>query len=282
MPKISVIIPIYNTGKYLTECLDSVIQQTFSDIEIICINDGSPDNSQKILEKYAKHDSRIQVITQKNLGVVIARNNGIAHATGDFIFPLDSDDVITPDCLEKLYNKITSSKYRVVMCNAVTFGKINRFFPQPRLNKFEMYGYHECCIISALFYRQDFIKFGGYCTDFNGYSGDDMDYWLHYIDNNIPMVRIPDVLFLYRAKEESESTWRNYNAQESRRRYEYKEKLLRMRHPKMKPWAFLYRFLHNKFCRFFYCVVEKNGKQKIRILKEIKIPISRKTYETNG
>jgi glycosyltransferase involved in cell wall biosynthesis len=279
MPKISVIIPVYNTSKYLSECLDSVLNQTLSDIEIICINDGSLDNSLAILKKYAKQDKRIKVLDQKNQGVVVARNNGIAMATADFVYPLDSDDIIVPDCLEKLYNKITQSDYRVVMSNATMFGKYNGFFSQPKLKKLQMYGLHENCIISALFYRKDFIKFGGYCTDFNGYGGDDMDYWLNYIDNNLPMIRLPEILFLYRTKKDSESLWKNYSYEERLARYQYKEKKLQSRHPKMKPWVWLYKFLHGKLCRFFFCTIKKDEKYFYRIFKIIKIPVNKNNVE---
>ncbi len=270
MPKISVIIPVYNTGKYLAECLDSVINQTLADIEIICVNDGSTDNSAKVLDKYAKQDSRIKILKQKNSGVVVARNNGIAHATADLIYPLDSDDIIVPNCLEKLYNTIVTSKYRVVMSNAHTFGKYSDVFPQPKLNKLQMYGWHENCIISGLFYKNDFLKFGGYCTDFNGFGGDDMDYWLNYIDNNIPIIRLPDILFYYRIKDDSESLWKNYTPDERRKRYEYKEKILRSRHPQMKKWVRLYKLLNGKICRFLFRI--QNGKIKI-----FKIPVCKIT-----
>ncbi len=266
MPKISVIIPVYNDEKYIAETLDSVIAQTFTDWEAICVNDGSTDNSLKILKQYAKSDKRIHIIDQKNQGVVIARNNAISKSKSDLIYPLDGDDIIKPDCLEKLYNKITNSNYRVVMSNVRTFGKINGFFKQPKLNKLQMYGWHECCIISALFYKSDFLKFGGYCEDFNGYGGDDMDYWLNYIDNNLPMIRLNDILFLYRIKEDKESLWKNYPFQERIRRHEYKEQKLMEKHPKMKKWVRLYKFINGKICRFFFRI--QDGYIKI-----FKIPV---------
>lgn len=92
MPKISVIIPIYNMDAYLRDCLNSVLSQTLNDIEIICINDGSTDYSQMILEEYAWKDKRIRVISQTNQGVAVARNNGIEQAKGEFLFFLDPDD----------------------------------------------------------------------------------------------------------------------------------------------------------------------------------------------
>lgn len=252
MPKISVIIPVYNTEKYLAECLNSVLNQTFTDWEAICIDDGSTDNSLEILKEYANKDKRIKILTQTNQGVVVARNNGIKQATAELIYPLDSDDIIDKDCLKVLYNKISTTTNRVVASEVKMFGKFNTFFTQPDFTKYQMYGYHECCIISALFYKSDFERFGGYKIDFNGYGGDDMDYWLNYIDNNLPMLRVPDILFFYRTKEDNESVWKNYPLKERQKRYEHKEQLLHKYHPKMKKWILIYNFLHSKFIRFLY------------------------------
>lgn len=104
MPKISVIIPIYNVEKYLRRCLDSVLNQTFTDWQAICVNDGSPDNSDKILDEYAKKDSRFIVVNKKNGGLSDARNVGMEHATGDYILYLDSDDFIHPQTMEIAYS----------------------------------------------------------------------------------------------------------------------------------------------------------------------------------
>ncbi len=109
MAKVSVIVPVYNVEKYLEECIESLINQTLTDIEIICINDGSTDNSLKILEELQKKDNRIKIINQKNSGVSSARNNGIENATGEYIGFVDSDDWIDSDYYEKLYN--TAKKY---------------------------------------------------------------------------------------------------------------------------------------------------------------------------
>ena len=91
-PKVSVIIPVYNVEEYLRECLDSVVNQTLKEIEIICVDDGSTDNSLEILKEYAKKDSRITVITQQNLHAGVARNAGLAVAKGEYVHFLDSDD----------------------------------------------------------------------------------------------------------------------------------------------------------------------------------------------
>ena len=103
MPKISIIIPVYNLEQYIAKCVESCINQTLEDIEIICINDGSKDQSLSILTKLAVSDHRIQVIDTPNQGVVRARETGIAQATGEYITFIDGDDYISLDAMETLY-----------------------------------------------------------------------------------------------------------------------------------------------------------------------------------
>ncbi len=117
LAKISVIVPVYNVEEYLRECLDSVVNQTLSDLEIICINDGSTDNSLKILKEYAKKDSRIKVIDKKNEGLSATRNLGIDIATGEYIGFLDSDDWIDLDFYEKLYDAAKKYKADIACTN---------------------------------------------------------------------------------------------------------------------------------------------------------------------
>ena len=119
MPKVSVIIPVYNVEKYLSECLDSVVNQTLKDIEIICVNDGSPDGSAEILEEYAQKDNRIKVITQENRGVSEARNSGLKIASGEYIAFLDSDDYIDLKFFEQLYKRGIESNSDVVVCENI-------------------------------------------------------------------------------------------------------------------------------------------------------------------
>ena len=95
MSEISVIIPVYNVEDYLEKCLDSVCNQSFQDIEIICVNDGSSDNSLEILNKYALKDKRIKIISQPNQGLGAARNNGLNHACGNYIISLIQMIILT-------------------------------------------------------------------------------------------------------------------------------------------------------------------------------------------
>ena len=101
--KVSVIIPIYNPGESIINSLNSVISQNLKEMEIICINDGSTDNSQNFLEEYGKRDSRLKIIKQKNLGAGLARNKGIETAKGEYILFLDSDDWIEENGNRRIY-----------------------------------------------------------------------------------------------------------------------------------------------------------------------------------
>lgn len=107
--KVSIIVPIYNTAKYLKRCLDSILNQTHQNLEIILVDDGSPDDAGKIADTYAKKDSRVKVIHQKNAGQSAARNHGLEIATGDFISFVDSDDEIKPNFITSLLSAYSDS-----------------------------------------------------------------------------------------------------------------------------------------------------------------------------
>ena len=114
-PKISVIIPVYNVEKYLRECLDSIVNQTFKDIEIICVDDGSTDKSLEILREYEQKDKRIIVISQPNKGVSTARNIGMQQATGKYMMFVDSDDYIAQNACELIYNAAEEKRCDILL-----------------------------------------------------------------------------------------------------------------------------------------------------------------------
>ena len=116
-PKLSIIVPVYNVEAYLGKCLDSILEQTLEEIEIICVNDGSTDTSGEILRKYAEKDSRILLIEQENQGLGAARNAGIEKARGEYIGFVDSDDFVDPAMFEKLYEKAKKYGSDVVLTN---------------------------------------------------------------------------------------------------------------------------------------------------------------------
>lgn len=114
-PKVSVIVPVYNVEKFLEQCLDSILDQTLENIEVICVNDGSTDNSSAILEKYAKKDPRVKVITQENSGMSSARNTGMRYAVGKYVAFVDSDDFIATDMMEKLYSRAEATDAEITV-----------------------------------------------------------------------------------------------------------------------------------------------------------------------
>ena len=116
MEKISIVIPTYNSEKYIKRCVDSVRNQLYENIEILIIDNGSTDNTQQICEEYAKKDRRIKNIQSNRFGVSAARNIGLEHATGKYIQFLDSDDAIKPNMISCLYEKMTSTNADVVIC----------------------------------------------------------------------------------------------------------------------------------------------------------------------
>ena len=126
MIKVSVIMPVYNVGKYLNECIDSVINQTLKDIEIICIDDGSRDNSLNILNSYKEKDNRIHIIQQQNQYAGIARNNGLKMATGKYIIFLDSDDWFDRNMLESMYNQAEKDNSDIVICGWKNFNNLTK------------------------------------------------------------------------------------------------------------------------------------------------------------
>lgn len=115
--KISIVIPVYNTSKFLNKCLDSVINQDIQEIEIICVNDGSTDNSLEILEQYKIRDERIIIVNKNNGGLSSARNKGISISKGKYILHLDSDDWLENQCLKSLYDYAEENNYDIVSFN---------------------------------------------------------------------------------------------------------------------------------------------------------------------
>lgn len=123
-PKISVIVPIYNSEKYLNKCIDSVLNQTFTDFELLLIDDGSTDRSGEICDKYEEEDCRIKVFHKKNGGVASARQLGVDNMAGEYSIQFDSDDWVEPDMLERMYSKALAERSDIVVCDI----KLDRSF----------------------------------------------------------------------------------------------------------------------------------------------------------
>ncbi|MGN0383573.1 MAG: glycosyltransferase family 2 protein [Eubacterium sp.] len=126
-PLISVVVPIYKVEDYISRCVDSIINQTYKNLEIILVDDGSPDNCPQLCDEYAKKDNRIKVIHKINGGLSDARNAGMKVSTGEYISFIDSDDYITFDFLETLYNTMITENSDIVECCVVKFYEDNHF-----------------------------------------------------------------------------------------------------------------------------------------------------------
>lgn len=191
MSKISVVIPIYNVEKYLARCLDSVINQTFKDLEIICVNDCSPDNSTIILNDYIKKDDRIRIINrEKNGGLSAARITGLKNAKGKYIYFLDSDDWIKEDFLEKMYSKANELNLNALCCtnilNVFPDGTKKQFISRPD-DGFVDYT-NSCQMAWSWLLRRDFLE--RFDTIFPvGLKYEDL-YFFHVIIRNLEKVYI--------------------------------------------------------------------------------------------
>lgn len=119
--KVSIIIPIYNVEEYLEECLVSALKQTLKEIEIICVNDGTPDRSMDIVNRYAKEDERIVIVEKENGGLSSARNAGLAVAKGEYVYFLDSDDYILEQTMEVLYGEASQNQLDNIYFDAESF-----------------------------------------------------------------------------------------------------------------------------------------------------------------
>ena len=124
MPKISIIVPVYNVEEYLSNCVESLLNQTFKDFELILVNDGSTDNSLEICKKYKNIDNRIRIVDKNNGGLSSARNAGLDVAKGDYIGFIDSDDYVHPKMYEILYKKIVENNAEISLCN---FKKVHNY-----------------------------------------------------------------------------------------------------------------------------------------------------------
>lgn len=201
MPKVSVIIPCYNQGKFLLETLQSVYDQTYSKIEIIVVNDGSTEEFTRQLLGAFSHPL-VTVVHTDNQGLAAARNNGIKVAQGEYILPLDSDDRIGPDYIEKAVAVLDSNpSIGIVYCRAQLFGGVNTEWMLPEYSLAEMLK-DNLIFCSALFRRSDWEDVGGYDPGMV-YGWEDYDFWLSLIEKGRGVYRIPEVCFYYRVAPDS-------------------------------------------------------------------------------
>lgn len=194
---VSVIIPCYNKAKYVEEAIESVVAQTYNNIEIVVVNDGSSDNSSPIIKSLMYKHSQIKFFDEKeNRGVVWARNFAINNANGEFILPLDADDTIEPTFVEKAVRVLERNQKMVVSCR-------NVFDKDPEDNKGLIdtqkivFG-NEIFVCASMFRKADYEAVGGYKEYFNKIGCEDWELFLNFISNGYKFYKINEKLFNYR------------------------------------------------------------------------------------
>ena len=160
MPELSIIVPVYKTEKYLPKCIDSILSQTFTDFELILIDDGSPDRCGEICDEYAAKDGRIIVIHQENRGVSAARNAGLDIARGEYIGFVDSDDWIEPEMYKVLVESCVNNKSDISMCGINYYSDSGCYIRSDFINDGTLYKEE---LIRTLFESPN--KVGGYCLN---------------------------------------------------------------------------------------------------------------------
>ena len=208
MKKVSIIIPCYNQAAYICETVESALAQTYPYIEIICINDGSTDNSAEIIEKLAQKEDRLLFLNEKeNKGVVQARNIAISKSTGDYILPLDADDTIEPAYVEKAVDILENNpEIGIVYCKARLFGEKQGEWKLPEFSEKEFI-YINSIFVSSLFRKSDFEKAGGY-KEYMKEGYEDWDLWMSFLENGLKVFRIEEFLFNYRQHKKHKSASR--------------------------------------------------------------------------
>lgn len=218
MSKISIIIPAFQQADYLEDCIESCLNQTYPAHEIIVINDGSTDKTREIAERYMFKDfplldSPVRVINQVNKGLSSARNTGVMNATGDYILPLDSDDILMENAIEVLTRKILETNSDVIAPSFQEFGKSDRTVNLQQVNEVREFltgnrlGYFSAIRRSVL------LEVGGYSPRMT-WGFEDYHLWFDIFTRGKSLTVIPDILVKYRVKDSSMITVANAHAQE--------------------------------------------------------------------
>ena len=202
--KVSIIMPCYNQGKYVREAIESVLHQTYKNIEIVCVNDASLDNSNDIIQNILSElnpDNFIYINHKENKGVITTRNEAIELATGEYILPLDADDTIEPTYVEKAVNILDENPdVGIVYCWVNNFWKDSK----SQISKWEDFDISKELFLNSIVYtsmyrKSDFLLVGGYKSYMNK-GWEDWDLWLSIIKKGFKAHLIKEVLFNYRRK----------------------------------------------------------------------------------
>jgi glycosyltransferase involved in cell wall biosynthesis len=202
MAKVSIIVPCYNQAEYLDEALQSVLDQTYNNWECIIVNDGSPDNTEEIARVWMVKDLRFKYLFQENSGLCSARNMGISHAQGEFILPLDADDIIAKHYLNLAVQSFAKdNSLKVIYCRAEKFGIETGLWELPSFTLYNL-SRNNLIFCSAFFKKKDWELVGGY--DINMlYGWEDWEFWIAILKNGGNVKQLNEVGFYYRIKSNS-------------------------------------------------------------------------------
>lgn len=199
---ISIIVPCYNHGNFLKECLNSVLSQTFVNWECIILDNGSSDNTKEVAEAFTKKDSRFIYQYTQQRGVSFARNMAISLSQGKYILPLDADDKIEPSFIEKAFHIInTNDKIKVVYSDAELFGASSGKWALPAFNLKDLL-IENSIFCTALYRKSDALSFGGYNEEMKE-GFEDWDFWIRMLKSGGDVYKIPETLFYYRIRASS-------------------------------------------------------------------------------
>ena len=218
MENVSIIVPSYNQGIYLGDCLQSILDQTYVNWDCIIVNDGSNDQTEQIAKDWCKNDSRFSYYSQVNLGVSVARNKGISLSEGVYILTLDADDRIHPDYLKLAIEAFNKNKeLTLVYGKAKFFGEKSGTWELP-VYSLKRLGQSNIIYNAAVYKKADWKILGGY--DVSMLKGlEDWDFWIRLLQNDKKVYYIPEVCFYYRIRSASRN--HSINPQEYLDIYKY-------------------------------------------------------------
>ena len=197
-PMVSVVVPAYNMEQYIAETLDSILGSTYSNIEVIVVDDGSKDATISIVENYAKRDNRVSLLTQANAGPSRARNNAIEHSRGEYILPVDADDIISPTFIASAVDAIEKDdSIKVVSCRCEFFGLRSGEWALPDFTLKDLALDNRVCATS-LYRRADWEEAGGYSETI--IAREDWAFWIAMLKDGGKVHRLPEVGLYYRVR----------------------------------------------------------------------------------
>lgn len=200
-PLVSVIIPVYNMEKYLAETISSVLASTIQQFEIIIVDDESTDNSKEIARSYTVKDTRIKFFEQKNAGASVARNHAISMATSNYILPLDADDLIGEEYLEKAVEVLENQpEVKLVVCRSVFIGEKDGEWELPPFS-LRLLARKNLMNNCSMYRKADWEEVGGYCEEMRG--REDWDFWISLLKNGGDVYKLPIIGFYYRIRQNS-------------------------------------------------------------------------------